>query len=294
MLKEARTVLITGASAGIGAAVADRLAREGYRVFGTTRRLANLVQTQPGLREAVAEAASAGTAARTLYPVQFLELDVTDPDSVQKCVSQVIAEAGKIDVLINNAGWGAFGSVEMLPIETAQRLFDTIVFGTLRMIQAVVPAMRERRDGTVVNISSIAGRTALPFQGHYSAAKAAVEMLSMSLRQELHPFGVRVTVVEPSDINTRFFDQTLKCEPEKTPYLPWSELAWNYAGKVIGTAPPPDAVAKKVARILRRKKPLPIYTAGLFEQRIAPTVFRFCSKRLELRLMRIFYGLGFK
>lgn len=293
-MKDSRTVLITGASAGIGAAIATRLARDGHRVYGTTRRLAGLTDAPPELRAAMAEASTAGTDAGMHHPVRFLELDVTKPESVNRCVDQVVKEAGRIDVLINNAGWGAFGSVEELPLATAQAMFDTVVFGSLRMIQAVVPAMRQRRAGLVINITSIAGRAALPFQAHYSAAKAALEMLTMGLRQELRPFGVGATIVEPSDINTRFFDRTVFCEPNDSPYRPWSELVWKYAGETIVKAPPPAVVAAKVASIVRKKNPGPIYTCGIALQRIAPTVFRFFPKRAELRAMRIFYGLGLK
>ncbi len=285
-MPDARTVLITGASAGIGAAIASRLAREGYRVFGTTRRLSGLVDAPAELKAAMAEAPPAGR-----FPVRLVELDVTDPESVAACVRQVLAEAGRIDVLINNAGWGTFGPLENLPIETAQSLFETIVFGALRMIQAVAPAMRERGSGLILNVASIAARTVIPFQSHYSAAKAALEALTIGLRHELKPFGIGVTSLEPSDINTRFNDVTVFPPETGAAYRPWSDPCWKVIAENLPKAPPPSVVAAKVAAILRRRNPRPIYTCGLTIQRIAPTVFRFMPKSLEMLIMRLIYGL---
>ena len=225
-MQDARTVLITGASTGIGAAIASRLAREGYRVFGTTRRLNSLVGAPPELKAAMAEAAPAGPPGGG-FPVHFVELDVEKPESVAACVRQVLADAGRIDVLINNAGWGTFGPVENLPIETAQALFNTVVFGSLRMIQAVAPAMRERGHGLILNITSISARTVIPFQAHYSAAKAALEALTIGLRHELKPFGIGVTSLEPSDINTRFNDVTAFPPESGAVYRPWSDPCWK-------------------------------------------------------------------
>lgn len=293
-LKGTRTVLITGASAGIGAAIACRLAHEGHRVFGTTRRLNTLTDAPHELQVLLAGASSTLQAPAVPHPISFLELDVTKPDSVRRCVGQVLQEAGDIDVLINNAGWGTYGAVEELPVETAQALFDTIVFGSLRMIQAVAPAMRERGEGLIINVTSIAARAVIPFQAHYSAAKAALESLTIGLRQELRPFGVNVTSLEPSDINTRFNDVTVFSPNTATPYQPWSEPCWKVIAENLPKSPPPAVVAAKVATIVRRRKPKAIYTCGIFTQRIAPTIFRVLPKSAEMFAMRLFYGLGFK
>lgn len=283
-----RSVLVTGASAGIGAAIALRLAREGHRVFGTTRRLENLANAPEELRSA-AQTAKDGS---LLHPIHFVELDVTEPASIDRAVAQILAQAGRIDVLINNAGWGTFGSVEELPVETARALFETLVFGALRMIQAVVPAMRERREGTVINITSIAARAVIPFQAHYSAAKAALEALTIGLHQELLPFGVRVVALAPTDINTRFNDVTVFGPQEESPYRPWSEPCWRVIDENLKKAPLPAVVAGKVSAILRCPHPRPIYTVGIPIQRLAPVIFRLLPKSLEISLMRLFYGLG--
>jgi len=289
-MQEPRIVLITGASAGIGAAIASRLASDGYRVYGTTRKLAN----PAFLPDSYAMAQAVKTGNPTQYPPRFLELDVTKPESVEKCVKQVIQEAGRIDVLINNAGWGVFGAVEEVPLAMAEDLFQTIVFGSLRMIQAVVPSMRERRSGLIINTSSIAARATLPFQTHYSAAKAALEAFSAGLRQELRPFGVKVVSIEPGDVKTRFFASTIHEKADHTAYQPWSDLCWNYAGKMIEEAPPPSVVSAKFAAVIGKRNPHPIYTCGKVLDRLAPTVFRFLPKRAELFCMRLFYGMGLK
>jgi NAD(P)-dependent dehydrogenase (short-subunit alcohol dehydrogenase family) len=291
MDQQPKTVLITGASAGIGAAIACRLAGEGYRVYGTTRRLANLENAPPDLLAAMAEAAPAAQRKASRHPVRFVELDVTSAKSVQHCVEQVMNEAGRIDVLINNAGYGIFGSVEDTPVEMGQKLFDTLVFGPVRMIQAVLPAMRQRRGGLIVNVASIAGRAVIPFQSHYSAAKAALEALTIGLRQELRPLGVEVTILEPTDINTRFNDVTEFCPDKESAYRQWAEPCWKVIAENLPKAPPPSVVAAKIAAILRRKKHKVLYTCGIFYQRIAPGVFKFLPKKTELALMRMIYGL---
>lgn len=291
-MQKTLNILVTGASAGIGAAVARRLADDGHRVFGTTRNLAAMAEAIGG--ESAPGEPSSGRCSKARAPIRYLELDVTDRASVERCVEQVISEAGRIDVLINNAGWGVYGPVEEVSIDQAEKIFDTIYFGALRMIQAVAPSMRERGSGVIVSVSSVAGRVVLPFQVHYSAAKAALEALTLGVRQEMKPFGVIAIVVEPSDIRTRFFDRTVFAEKQESPYRPWSGLVWQYAGEVIAKAPPPEVVARTISRILRKRNPAPIYGSGIFMQRIAPTVFRFVPKRAELRLMRMFYGLGLK
>lgn len=276
-------VLITGASAGIGAAIACRLAREGHLVYGTTRHLGNLENSPPEMRKAVAAGA-----------VRMVALDVTEPASIRACVDGILAEAKYIDVLINNAGWGTYGPVEEVPIETVQRLFETIVLGALRMIQAVVPGMRERGEGMVINITSVAARAVIPFQAHYSAAKAALEFLTIGLRQEMRPFGVRVTALEPSDINTRFNDVTVFGIKDGSPYKPWSEPCWKVIAENLPKAPPPSVVAASVSRLIAKRRPKAIYTCGIPLQRLAPFVFRFLPKSAELSLMRLFYGLGIR
>ena len=174
-------ILITGCSKGLGRATALELSRRGHEVVATARRPESL--------------ASLPVAAR-------LALDVRDAASVRRAA----AEAGRVDVLVNNAGEIAVGPLESIPFDEIQKLYDINVFGTLRTIQAFAPAMRERGSGTIVNISSVVGRLALPLTGIYASTKWAIEALSEALRIELGHFGVKVVVIEPGQVGTGALD----------------------------------------------------------------------------------------
>ena len=195
-------VLVTGASSGIGAAIAQALAEEGCLVWGTTRNLAKVATLPESLRQ----------------KVKFLAMDVNDDDSVRAGVDRFLAEAGGIDILINNAGFGVFGPLEEFPLAEAKAIFETNYFGALRLIQAVVPLMREQGRGLIINVTSLAARFVIPFQVHYSATKAALSALTEGLRQELRPFGVKVVSLEPGDIKTNFNNVTKFGLKEGSPY----------------------------------------------------------------------------
>lgn len=188
-------ILITGSSKGLGRATALELARRGHEVIATARRAQTLAD---------------------LPVAQRLELDVTSDASVRRAVEA----AGRVDVLINNAADIVVAPLESVPFEEVRNLYETNVFGALRMIQAFTPAMRERRAGTVVNISSVVGRMSLPLTGIYCSTKWALEALSESLRLELGHFGVRVVVVEPGQIGTGALDDPRAHFGKEDPYLP--------------------------------------------------------------------------
>src|SRR5215510_1132990 len=171
-----RVVLITGASSGIGRATAELLAARGYRVFGGVR---------------------APATTRALAGVELVPLDVRDEASVKACVEKVRSRAGRIDVLVNNAGVNLVGAVEETSISQAQALFDTNVIGVLRMVQAVLPGMRRQGAGLIVNISSILGLIPAPYMGVYASTKHALEGLSESLDHEVRALGIRVVLIEP-------------------------------------------------------------------------------------------------
>ncbi|MDR1829053.1 MAG: SDR family NAD(P)-dependent oxidoreductase [Methylobacteriaceae bacterium] len=180
---EQPVALVTGASSGFGREIVLELIDKGYIVCGAARRV-----------EKMADLEGIG--------VRVLALDITDDASVQTCVAEVLRREGRIDVLVNNAGYGAFGAVEeVLPAE-ARRQFDVNVFGLARLTQLVIPAMRSQRSGVIVNITSVAGRICPPFGAWYAAAKHAVEALSDGLRYELKPFGIHVVVIEPGMFKT--------------------------------------------------------------------------------------------
>ncbi len=177
-----RVVLVTGASSGIGRACAEFLAGRGYRVYGGSRRLV------------------AGSV------VESISMDVGDDASVHAAVSTILAREGRIDILVNNAGIAIAGAVEDTSVEEARDQFDVNFFGVLRVCRAVLPAMREQGAGYIVNIGSIGGLIAIPFQGFYSASKFALEGLSESLRLEVRQFGVHVVLIEPGDHRTGLTD----------------------------------------------------------------------------------------
>ena len=168
-----RVALVTGASSGFGALTANRLSEQGWRVFGTSRQ----EQKRSG--------------------VEMLRLEVCSQESVYRCVSEVIGAAGRVDLLINNAGTAHLSLVEETPPEDAEALFQTNFFGTVRVTNAVLPGMRERGGGRVINVGSLAGLVAVPGQAFYAASKHALEGYSESLRYEVEPFGISVSVIEP-------------------------------------------------------------------------------------------------
>ena len=177
------TVLVTGCSSGIGRAVAQALHRQGHRCFATARRSESVEDLQAEGLEAT-------------------QLDVSDDVSVQKAVRTIVDRAGRIDMLINNAGHSLFGPLAELPLSEVQRLFETNLFGSMRLIRAVLPDMAERRFGRIVNVGSMVGVVATPFAGAYCASKAALHMMSEVLRMEVAPLGIDVVVVQPGAVRS--------------------------------------------------------------------------------------------
>jgi short-subunit dehydrogenase len=217
-------ILITGCSTGIGRAAAVELAKRGHDVVATARRPETLAD---------------------LDVAQTLALDVDRDNSVKAAV----AAAGELDALVNNAGFGITGPVEHTPIQEAKRIFETNLFGALRMIQAVLPAMRARGSGTIVNVASLAGRTAAPLDGLYSATKFALEGMSESLHYEVGHFGIRIRLVEPGVFETGFSGNVARHGLDQPPYDEL-ERQWEAArSKLIGgaDAPGPEAVAIAIA-----------------------------------------------
>jgi NAD(P)-dependent dehydrogenase (short-subunit alcohol dehydrogenase family) len=226
-----KSVLVTGASSGIGAAIVARLARDGHRVVGTSRT----------------------GEARNPDGTAMLALDVTSDASAQACLQSFVARLGRIDVLINNAGYLQSGAIEEVSVEEARAQFETNYFGVLRMIRAVLPAMRVQRSGLIAVTSSLAGLVPLPFWGHYNASKFAVEGLMETLRHELRPFGVQVAMVEPGVIRTGFYAAP---QPSALPeYSPWRERFFKAMKGFESRAPGPEVVADVYARLVASPHP---------------------------------------
>lgn len=274
-----KTVLITGASAGIGLAAAEYLAEKGYQVFGTTRSISK--------RQAVIDELKS----RYQDRIHFIEMDVTSDDSVKKSISGLIAKIGSLDAAVCNAGFGIYGSIEEMPLSKVREQLETNFFGYLRVIQAVLPGMRERKSGHVVLISSIAGIVAIPFQAHYSASKYAVEAITQGLRQELHGSGVKIAAVRPGDIRTEFNDAISMHLPENSPYQKRYEACWETIDKNMKAAPKPIIVAKKIHKILNTKDPKAYYSASDFFTSLLPVLAPFITQKMKEAVVRLFYGV---
>ena len=178
-----KVVLITGASSGIGYMAAKLLAEKGNIVYGAARRVEKIEELRP-------------------FGVIPVRMDITDESSIRSCVEKIISEQGRIDALVNNAGYGYYGAIETVAIEEAKKQFDVNLFGTARLTQLVLPYMREQHNGRIVNVASIAGRMTLYLGAWYHASKYALEAFSDALRIEVKPFGIDVSIVEPGGIRT--------------------------------------------------------------------------------------------
>ncbi len=249
-LPMSKVVLITGSSSGIGLETAIRLARAGYRVFGTMRDLSR--------SEALVVAAL-----EDKLPLDAVRLDVNDDASVAAGVAQVHDKAGRIDVLVNNAGVGGGGPFEVRPLEKGRATFETDYFGAIRMIRAVMPEMRARRDGVIVNVTSIAGLAPLPAMGHYAAAKHALEAATETLAHEARPFGVRVASVAPGVVLTPIFEKSSAPKFDREyPYAPPVRRLWRYFRAQLENPTLPAAVAEKIQHAIETDSPQLRYLVG--------------------------------
>jgi NAD(P)-dependent dehydrogenase (short-subunit alcohol dehydrogenase family) len=249
---EGQVVIITGASAGIGAETARRLARGGARVVLTARR-------QDRLDALKAEIEAAGGKALTVAG------DVTSADDRRRLVDKTLAAYSRIDGLVNNAGYGQRGPLEIVPIEAIRRNFETNVFSLLALTQLVMPVMRGQGSGAIVNISSVAGRVARPFSSIYDSTKHALEALSDGMRGEMAPFGVRVVIIEPGFIITEFLevansmaDQVPQRDTPYSTFLKDTDSAVQRFRRFAGT---PDDIARLVERALTASRPKLRYVA---------------------------------
>ncbi|MCT7318009.1 oxidoreductase [Ralstonia sp. CHL-2022] len=224
-MSNSKVVVITGVSSGIGRATAAKFAQRGCRVFGTVR---NLARTQP------------------IAGVELIQMDVRDEASVQRGFEAIIAQAKRIDVLVNSAGVALLGATEETSVAEAQTLFDTNVFGILRTTQAVLPHMRAQRSGRIVNISSVVGFLPAPYMGLYSASKHAVEGMSETLDHEVRKFGIRVVLVEPSFTKTSLDANAPQAVSKVSAYDAERGIVSQAIQKSVQNAPAPDGVASTI------------------------------------------------
>lgn len=241
--------LITGASSGIGFDVALRLLEKGYTVYAAARRT-----------ELMEEIVQKG--GYSIY------LDLNDDNSIKSCVNEVLQKEGKIDLLINNAGYGLGGSLEDIPLEKAKQQFEVNVFGMFRIIQLVLPSMRNQKSGKIINVSSMAARFSTPFTGWYHASKYSVEALSDALRLEVKEFGIKVVIVEPGLIKTNWgiiHSDNINKYSGSSAYARHSKDVSDYfrnsytKSKFITK---PETISKLIVKIAFKKNPRPRYLKG--------------------------------
>jgi NAD(P)-dependent dehydrogenase (short-subunit alcohol dehydrogenase family) len=269
-----KVILITGARSGIGRACADALVAQGHCVYGTSR--------------------TPGGAASEALGFPLLAMDVDDTDSVLAGVDAILKASGHLDVVVNNAGFGYGGAIEETSIAEAKALFETNYFGALRVCRAVLPHMRARRSGLIVNVSSIGGLMGLPFQGMYSASKFALEGLSASLRMEVRSFGIHVVLLTPGDICTPF---TANRRAARAALCEDSAYRERYAAALTRMeadeqgGPSPEVVARTLTRIVNSRVPKPRYIVGPFYERVAAWAGRMLPAGLFERLLMTYYGV---
>ncbi len=245
-----KVALVTGASSGIGADTALRLKEAGYTVYGAARR----TERMSSLRDA---------------GVNVLRLDVTDDDSIRTAVETIMGESGRIDVLVNNAGYGSYGSIEDVPMDEARAQIEVNVFGLARLTQLVLPHMRAQGGGTIINISSMGGEFTTLLGGWYHASKYAVEALSDALRMETRQHGIRVVVVQPGSIRTEWGAIAGKKLKETSRTGAYSTLA-NGAAKALAAGSKPNArntsdpsvIGKTIVKIANARRPRTRYRVG--------------------------------
>jgi short-subunit dehydrogenase len=265
-----RVVLLTGASSGIGKATSEHLVARGYRVYGTSRRRAPHEANH-----------------------RWIQMDVTDDRSVTDGVAQVLEAEGRVDVLINNAGMGVAGAVEDTSIEEAAMQMDTNFMGVVRLAKSVLPGMREQRSGLIINMSSIGGLIAVPFQAFYSASKFAVEGFSESLRMEVRDYNINVVLIEPGDHRTGFTESRIRTRASRdgTAYSERFEKALRIMERDEQNGPSPEKVAQLVEKIIRKEHPALRYTVGMLPQRIGVGLKRTLPGGAFEKIVRTTYGL---
>lgn len=251
-----QTVLITGASSGMGYQTALRLAKDGYQVFGAAR---NVAKMKP-LKE---------------VGVIPIEMDVTDANSRKQGITEIIQQAHKIDVLVNAAGYGSFGAIENVSDEEAQRQFSVNVFGLVALTKLVLPYMKKQHSGKIINISSMAGRFSSPLGGWYFASKHALETISDSLRMEVKRFGIKVILLEPGVVQSaweKIAMKKLQATSQGTDYDNRATIMKQHLDKIYASkfASHPELIAKTIQKIIVCKHPKSRYLIGFMAK---PTVF---------------------
>ncbi len=245
-----KVIIVTGASSGLGKDFALHLLKKGHKVYGMARRVEKMVDIEAAGGKSIA-------------------LDITDEEQIQSAVNEVIKAEGRIDVLINNAGYAVYGTVEDVPIDMARRQFEVNIFGLASLTQKVIPFMREAKSGTIINISSVGGKIYTPMGAWYHATKHALEGMSDCMRLELEPFGINVVVIEPGGIATEFgdvFEQNLQGDKENGPYADALQKILASLKEIDekGQLSHPRVITNLIDKAVHTNKPKTRYVAGAF------------------------------
>ncbi|WP_019505401.1 oxidoreductase [Pleurocapsa sp. PCC 7319] len=238
-------VLVTGASSGIGKATAKRLAVAGYHVFAAARRLEKMTDLQSDR-------------------ITVLPLDITKEESVRSLVETISTQTERLDVLINNAGYGSHGALEAVSLEEARYQFEVNVFGLMHLTQLILPIMRQQRGGKIINVSSMIGKVSVPMSGWYSASKHVLEALSDALRLEVQQFGIKVVVIEPGAIKTEFNDiaaERVNKASSIDAYQSWTEAWIKVLNSSNQTGAEPEVIAEAITKAVKTKNPRSRYAA---------------------------------
>jgi NAD(P)-dependent dehydrogenase (short-subunit alcohol dehydrogenase family) len=254
-----RVAVVTGASSGIGYETSLTLARNGFHTYATMRNL----QKSKSITE---------IANTEKLSLQVVQLDVTDDGSVKDTINRIVAEKKRIEVLVNNAGYGLFGSLEDMSVEEIKKQFETNFFGVIRVTKQVLPVMREQNSGIIVNVSSVGGRIGLPVLSAYHSTKFALEGLSESILYEVEPFGIRVVIIEPGVVRTNIMNSSTtakKALDPKSPYFKLMQKVKNHFKSNMENEPSsPEEVAKVILQAVMSEYPKLRYTVGTDASRI--------------------------
>lgn len=245
-----KIALVTGSSSGIGLETALALARDGYKTFASMRDISKAGELE-------------NAAKKENLPIDVIKLDVDKEESIVSAIKKVISEGGRLDVLVNNAGYGQFGCTEDVSIDDFRKQFETNFFSIIRIIQEVAPIMRNQKSGSIINISSVAGRMGLPGSPAYISSKFALEGLGECLRYELGQFGIKTTLIEPGVIKTNFFE-SMKIPDSKTDpkYKELTDHILSGLKMMVQMGTPPSQVADVIIKAIHDVEMLPRYVVG--------------------------------
>ncbi len=265
-----KVVLITGASSGIGKAIAEFLQQKHFIVYGTSRNPERNPESK----------------------IQLIKLEVTDTASIQRAVEEVIHREGRINVLINNAGIGITGALEEMPTAEMKRNFDTNLFGPIELIKAVLPHMRQQGAGLIINITSIAGYMGLPFRSIYSASKGALELTTEALRMEVKPFGIEVTNIAPGDFATNIAQGRYHAPLlEDSAYHKAYKETLNLMDSHVDAGNNPLEMAKAVYKVINTPRPKVHYKVGSFLQKFSILLKRILPDKVYENILMNHYKL---